>query len=351
VTTAVPLSAVVTAAASEIEDFHRVEATNSDVAIAGPAVGDIVHLLAELLENATMFSPPSTAVSVDARRTVDGAIVRVHDGGIGITHSRLSEINARLAQPAVLSSAAAGTMGLYVVAHLSARHGIRVQLHPTGSGITAYVALPHRVLASPAAIGPAPTRAVYAEATVGAPVSGVPGSGTPVSGGGYHSPGSVAYPAAAAWFRPYLSGGGTSHPPAAEQGWEATQPHAWPPRPVSPSPAAVNGGGVYGSGPLTSLPDPLTAPFAAIRQPVVPVVPAVSVGSFGLDDSGLPRRRPGAQLSPQQITEQPAVTAPPGPAAGPVDPELVRARLSAFAEGVSAALRRSNGTIPAQKDR
>src|SRR5690242_7518750 len=117
VTGAFPLTAVINAAASEIEEFHRVEATVTDVAIAGPVVGDIVHLLAELLENAAMFSPPPTPVRVDARRTVDGAVVRVHDSGIGIAPNRLAEINARLAQPTMLTSAAAGTMGLYVVAH------------------------------------------------------------------------------------------------------------------------------------------------------------------------------------------------------------------------------------------
>ena len=335
VTAAVPVTAVVTAAASEIEDFHRVEVTNSEVAIAGPAVGDIVHLLAELLENAAMFSPPSTSVSVDARRTVDGAILRVHDGGIGIAPGRLVEINSRLAQPATLSSAAAGTMGLHVVAHLAARHGVRVQLHPTGSGITAYVALPHRVLSSPSAIGPAPVRAVYAEATVGAPVHGAPGLGTPV----WEPP--TPQPAAAAWFRPYLSGGTTSHPPAVGQEWEDNQPHAWTPRPVRADPAPT-GGGVYGSGPLNGRVDPLTAPYSSIIGP--------GPAPFGLDERGLPRRRPGAQLRAQTAEHSTAAT-PPAPAAGPVDPDVVRARLSAFAEGVSAALRRSNGTIPAQKDR
>jgi hypothetical protein len=149
---------------------------------------------------------------------------------------------------------------------------------------------------------------------------------------GYYSPGSAAHPAAAPWFRPYLSGGGTSHPPVTEREWEATQPNAWPPRPVPPNPAPTRGG----------LVDPLTAPFASVSRPGAP---------FGLDERGLPRRNPGAQLSTQQTAEHRIVAAPPGPAAGPVDPELVRARLSAFAEGVSAALRRSNGTVPAQKDR
>src|SRR5690242_7773288 len=149
---AVPITAVMTAAASEIEDFHRVEPGPSDVSVAGPVVGDMVHLLAELLENAATFSPPSSPVRIDANRSIDGALLRIHDSGIGINENRLAEINARLANPTVLSSAAAGTMGLHVVAHLADRHGIRVQLYATGSGTTALVSLPHHVLALPSAL-------------------------------------------------------------------------------------------------------------------------------------------------------------------------------------------------------
>jgi signal transduction histidine kinase len=146
---AYPLSAVVAAAASEIEDFYRVEPAPSDVAVRGQVVGDLVHLLAELLENAATFSPPEEPVLVDARRTVDGLLLRVHDSGIGMTPARLAEVNERLARRATVSSAAAGTMGLYVVAHLAARHGIGVELLATGTGTVAYVNLPRALLAAP----------------------------------------------------------------------------------------------------------------------------------------------------------------------------------------------------------
>ena len=157
-TEAFPLVGAVTAAASEIEDFHRVECQPMDAAVAGPVVGDLVHLLAELLENAATFSPPDSPVRVDARSTVDGVVLRVHDSGIGLTPGRLAEVNARLAQRNVaLSGVAAGTMGLYVVAHLAARHGIRVRLYRTADGTTAVVLLPSSVLAPAAAIS-APLR-------------------------------------------------------------------------------------------------------------------------------------------------------------------------------------------------
>jgi hypothetical protein len=149
VTSAVPLAVVATAAASEIEDFQRVHVSIGPLAVAAPAVGDLVHLLAELLENAAVYSPPETAVRVEAQITEDGALLRVHDDGIGIVPSRLDELNQRLLRPGTLTSAAAGTMGLNVVAHLAKRHAIRVRLASPGPsrGVIAYIELPHTVLA------------------------------------------------------------------------------------------------------------------------------------------------------------------------------------------------------------
>ncbi len=334
---AVPLTAVMTAAASEIEDFHRVEPGPSDVFVAGPVVGDVVHLLAELLENAATFSPPSSPVRVDASRSIDGALLRIHDSGIGINQSRLAEINARLDNPTVLSSAAAGTMGLHVVAHLAYRHGIRVQLYATGSGTTALVSLPHHVLALPSALpagswrgGPDPVvivDSVAAPASPGPTLSRIrpglhrngngTGSGRSGSTGNGHVP----------WFRPYLSGGeinaAAPKPPQ--------HPGAWPPRPVTPPPA----GGV----PAETVPSGLVPAPAA-----VPLPPR--------DSSGLPRRRPGERLpSTERIpTPRPPVDDSAAVTVG-LDPERIRARLSAFAEGVSAAARRGGSAVAVPKDR
>jgi signal transduction histidine kinase len=382
VTQAVPLGAVITAAASEIEDFHRVESTSNDVAIAGPVVGDVVHLLAELLENAATFSPPSNPVRVDARRTVDGALVRVHDTGIGINQVRLAEINARLVQPTALSSAAAGTMGLYVVAHLAARHGIRVQLHVTGTGTTALVALPHRVLALPSALAaggrPGAAEPMVVPSVVGAPM-GAPemaqaGVGATSLGRlrpGFHQPAAqpVAQPAgasanqagAATWFRPYLSGGGTRQQQGAATG--GGLPGAWTPQPVVNAPAASPSGAAMSAPPPTttsppagSLPSPagngtLYGGNGSAHDERTAAYPTLSApASPDLGDGGLPRRRPGEQLAPQ-VQAAPPPPAQQGAPTAAVDPEVIRARLSAFAEGVSAALRRSNTATPAQKER
>ncbi|MFC0002777.1 sensor histidine kinase [Micromonospora siamensis] len=140
------LADVLRAAASEIEDYPRVEIDVPDAAVHGTAVGNLAHLLAELLENATAYSPPRSPVRVDGRRTVDGLTLRVHDQGIGIGDDRLTEINDRLRAPATLSSAAAGSMGLHVVAHLAARLGVRVQLHHTAGGTVAQVDVPESLL-------------------------------------------------------------------------------------------------------------------------------------------------------------------------------------------------------------
>nr|BFE64602.1 hypothetical protein GCM10020063_091280 [Dactylosporangium thailandense] len=378
-TAAVGLGAVITAAASEIEDFARVEFQPADLAIAGPVVGDLVHLLAELLENATAFSPPTEPVTVDARATGNGAMLRVHDQGIGILPARLAEINSRLAVPSVLSSAAAGTMGLHVVSHLAARHGIRVQLYATGngSGTVAYVELPHRLLEQVAAlpvgrgaptetipaVQPPAARPVQVPSTVGAPLGrpepavaaaaphipqqrrpepSAPQAPAPAPAGAGAGPGG-----AAPWFRPYLSSGNSG------AGGSATPP---------PAPPRVQPGGhtpPRGVAQVAVTPSPATQPVRPPQYtaqttwgspgtwPPRPGSPS-SAGGGSMpeqDQDNLPRRRPGAQLVPGSV-EPPAESR----SAAAVDPEQIRSRLSAFAEGVSAAARRTNSTAPGIKD-
>jgi hypothetical protein len=144
-----PLHDVIRAAGAEIEDYERIDiASISEISVAAWVVGDIVHLLAELLENATTFSAPNTRVRVSARRSIDGVSITVFDEGIGMTPAQVEEANARLAQPETLTSALAGTMGLLVVARLAVRRGIRVRLRSTlSSGTIAFVDLPNELLA------------------------------------------------------------------------------------------------------------------------------------------------------------------------------------------------------------
>ncbi|MEV5976896.1 nitrate- and nitrite sensing domain-containing protein [Streptomyces sp. NPDC052114] len=142
----VPLVDVLRAASSEVEQYERIELEGvPEAEIHGLAVTDLVHLLAELLENATSFSSPQTKVRVTATRLPDGRVmVEIHDKGIGLTAEDFADINHKLANPPTVDAAISQRMGLFVVGRLSDRHGIRVQLRPSGeqAGTTSLVMLP-----------------------------------------------------------------------------------------------------------------------------------------------------------------------------------------------------------------
>jgi signal transduction histidine kinase len=145
----IPLVDVMRAAASEVEAYERIELVGiPETDIHGSAVTDLVHLLAELLENATTFSSPQTKVRVTATRLPDGRVmVEIHDKGIGLTSADFADINSKLADPPTVDVEIAKRMGLFVVGRLSDRHGIRVQLRPSGeqAGTTSLVMLPEAI--------------------------------------------------------------------------------------------------------------------------------------------------------------------------------------------------------------
>nr|WP_238420711.1 nitrate- and nitrite sensing domain-containing protein [Streptomyces taklimakanensis] len=141
----VPLVDVLRAAASEVEQYERIELSAVPTTeVAGRVVNDLVHLLAELLENATSFSSPQTKVKVTGHALPDGRVlVEIHDTGIGLSPEDLAAINERLANPPTVDVSVSRRMGLFVVGRLSLRHGIRIQLRPSDSGgTTALVMLP-----------------------------------------------------------------------------------------------------------------------------------------------------------------------------------------------------------------
>jgi len=144
----VPLADVARAAASEIEQYSRVSLKiQPGIAIPGQAVSDVVHLLAELIENATVFSPEDTPVYVSAQDLASGGVlIDVSDNGVGVPEARLSEMNWRLDNPPVIDVSVSRHMGLFAVARLAERHGIRVRLRPRSPrGLTALVWLPDSV--------------------------------------------------------------------------------------------------------------------------------------------------------------------------------------------------------------
>ncbi len=159
----VPLVDVVRAAVSEIERYERVRiaALPPHAHIAGFAADDLSHLLAELMENATAFSPPDMPVEVSAWLMENGEVMlSVQDEGIGMAEERLERLNTRLSEfdPEAAYDAESEEglgLGLYVVARLAHRHGVRVQLRKQKQGgIAAVVVLPDPLLApaTPAAV-------------------------------------------------------------------------------------------------------------------------------------------------------------------------------------------------------
>jgi signal transduction histidine kinase len=151
-----PLMDVLRAAQSEVEHYTRIEfgMIDRDVEIGAHSVNDMVHLIAELLDNATAFSPPDSAVVVEARRVGDRAVLLVEDRGIGISPDQMADLNERLANPPVVDVAVSRMMGLVVVARLAARHGVKVELRPARErGTIADLTLPASVLVPRALAG------------------------------------------------------------------------------------------------------------------------------------------------------------------------------------------------------
>ncbi len=155
----VPLVDVLRAASSEIEQYERIALdVQPDVAVVGAGVADTVHLLAELLENATTFSAKTTKVTASGHRlTGGGAVIEITDHGMGIPGQVLAGLNDRLANPPAADVAVSRHMGLFAVAHLAARHSIQVELHsPATGGTVAQVRLPASLTSREAAAGGRP---------------------------------------------------------------------------------------------------------------------------------------------------------------------------------------------------
>jgi hypothetical protein len=146
----VPVIDVIRGAVAEVEDYKRVTVlTRAEDAVAGLAAADMIHLLAELIENATLSSPSGTRVEVRAERVANGFAIEIDDRGLGIEAGQLRTINQQLAQPPDFDLANADQLGLFVVGKLGARHGVRVALRPSPyGGTTAVVLMPNSIVVS-----------------------------------------------------------------------------------------------------------------------------------------------------------------------------------------------------------
>ncbi|WP_283138155.1 sensor histidine kinase [Rhizohabitans arisaemae] len=232
---AVPILDVVRGSISEVEDYSRVTVHPFPATrLKGPAVADITHLVAELVENATIYSPPDTHAHVSGEVVGNGFVIEIEDRGLGIPKERLAEINERLATPQEFNLSDSDQMGLFVVGRLAERHGVRVMLQPSPyGGTTAIVLLPQTILEETedvapvlttaggtfthpkSAPAPSPFSGERASSRADAPVSGLPVIGV----AGDPDPGdSAALPRRIrqTHLAPQLRDGGGTPPPAVE---------------------------------------------------------------------------------------------------------------------------------------
>ncbi|SEG88618.1 Signal transduction histidine kinase [Nonomuraea solani] len=240
----VQLVDVVRASLSEVENYERVVLQVPDaVSVAGQAVNDIIHLLAELVENALSFSPREAQVTVSGSRIDGGGVMlAISDAGIGMTQEELAHANDRLMNAPTVDVSVSRRMGLFVVARLAHRHGVRVQLRPHESGgLTAMVLMPETLLATQA-----PAYAGGSPDAFQAP---------PPQWGSYQmGPGHPSYPSSpsGSWLAPERgaeSGDWPSVPRTAQPAPRAPEPSDWPsvPRTAEPSPYGYADSGSYGS--------------------------------------------------------------------------------------------------------
>jgi signal transduction histidine kinase len=144
----VPVVDVLRAAIAEVEDYVRVDVVSeSPDLVAGIAVNDVIHLVAELVENATVFSPPNTRIEIRADRVGTGLVAEVEDRGLGLSPDEIGEVNRLLAHPSEFDLVNSEKLGLFVVSSLAARHRIHVSLRRSAyGGTTAIVLLPFGVI-------------------------------------------------------------------------------------------------------------------------------------------------------------------------------------------------------------
>jgi HAMP domain-containing protein len=275
---------VVRAAAAEVEEYQRVEFLPlADLEVTGHASVDVIHLLAELIENATVFSPPNTKVQVAGQAVPHGYVVEIEDRGLGMSDEELIQANERLANPPEIDFALSRVLGLYVVGRLAQRHGIKVQLrHSWYGGVTALTLLPHGLLAwpkEPAAM-PEPAGDGAGRAELPSPDR----VAQPVAAPGDHLP--IFEAARSDWFAP-----------------ESAEP---PPLPLRQRAADGDGNPPLGSAPTPRTEGP--APFRPVQ--------------VHTDDQPLPYRRPPTARPPEPAPYPPEpATVEPAEAPEPATPQ------------------------------
>lgn len=291
----VPLTNVVRAAVSEIEDYARVEVRAlPDAGVKGTGVADLTHLLAELVENAAQFSPPHTKVRISGEPVGNGYALEIEDRGLGMGKELLDEANRRIEQSETLDLFDSDRLGLFVVSRLSARHHIKVQLRTSAYGGTTAVVL-------------LPTALLQSGLPAGSPAGPADSGGTTTVARDDTGPGTAA----------------ASRPSPA-------RPTAFP-APVA-VPAIEPGADLGGR----TAPRPVAAPVTALHRRARPAD----------EDGELPRRVRQASLVPQlraqpRPEEREAYEDGPAPTVGRT-PEQARDRMTAYRDGWI----RGGGAVP-----
>ncbi|GAA4081632.1 sensor histidine kinase [Actinomadura miaoliensis] len=298
---------VARAAASEVEDYTRVQVSPMPRAsVAGAAVADLIHLLAELIENATIFSPPHTTVSVTGQAVAHGFSLEIEDRGLSMKPPELAEANERLANPPEFDLSNSTQLGLFVVGRLAQRHGIKVTLRtsPFG-GMTAIVLLPEEIVVhegqgTPAGDAPfALTRRAEDALVTAGVVRGHRERPALTAGGAVGAVGGIG---ALGGEQPSLDGPpprptpDNAQPPRDVPGREQPPRHA---RTVPPAPGAPGAPPAPFEDPLN---DPLTGPLPTVGAPAAPAPEPQSPAAPPPDawPELPPETRPEAQKEPRK---------------------------------------------------
>ncbi|MCG5438581.1 sensor histidine kinase, partial [Micromonospora foliorum] len=178
----VPMVDVVRGAVAEVEDYTRVNVLPlGPVSLAGRAVGDVIHLLAELIENGLSFSPPHTTVEVRGQLVSNGFAIEIEDRGLGMSEEDLAAANHRIVDQSELNLANAARLGLYVVSRLTERHGVRVRLKESAYGGTTAVVLIPLELVTEADVSPEDSGSFRAGTAIPMPSAPTTDTGRPAS--------------------------------------------------------------------------------------------------------------------------------------------------------------------------
>ena len=343
----VALVDVLRAALSEIEQYERVTLNvQPGISVRGQAVSDVVHLTAELVENATSFSAADTPVTIAGHLLSSGGVLlEITDQGVGMGAEEMAHANWRLDNPPVVDVAVSRRMGLFVVARLAARHGIRVRLRPAASGgLIALVWLPDEAImhdspdATPGLRGDDSTSPDAVLESISDGVFGTNGTTTSIwAEGGRNTAAREVDAARAPKFASLRADSEESSlgpkrvpgvGPRPGQGWASTGP--LPAFRTVPRPASNGGAEPAGTGTLPAATGPLpavTGPLPAVTGPQPAVTgpqPVINTGSqTGADQAGSPpasfdsfvkglqaRDENGAADEPADTGAQPVLGAP-----------------------------------------